>query len=421
MKQRFRLIRRDGGVFYVHDNESGKRASLNTKDRATANSLLLARQEAHRQTFLNLQIARTYAAAADPQFAKRTWGYVIEEVIKTKEGNTRLRWEGAAKDHAVLPLLRLPLLETTAERFLKTLDVGTVSTNVYLRRLHNFALDMNWLLAPVIPKRQWPRVRHKDKRAISREEHRRIVEREPNPEWRAYYELAWHLGASQSDLAGLQAEDIDWGARILSFERIKNRFRNQPSVHVSFGVTLEQILRSRPNAGPLFPKISLLHEKHRAKQFHGCLFVRFYPDRGLSAILRQDSKLSQSRYARLYHYLYPPYRDKKVRISAGEVIQSLKALSPPDAHLTILLGSHEGPSGEPGDELWSQKPASCLAREVLSAIRSGQHAGRFEDLIELVVEVLQTKATLREDLLRGYTTRQRLDAFFESNRMPGLP
>jgi hypothetical protein len=41
-----------------------------------------------------------------------------------------------------------------------------------------------------------------------------IVPREKNPERKAFYQLAWHLGASQSDLAHLQAEDVDWPARI---------------------------------------------------------------------------------------------------------------------------------------------------------------------------------------------------------------
>jgi hypothetical protein len=40
------------------------------------------------------------------------------------------------------------------------------------------------------------------------------VAREVNPERKAFYQLAWHLGASQSDLAHLHAEDVSWTARI---------------------------------------------------------------------------------------------------------------------------------------------------------------------------------------------------------------
>jgi len=61
-----------------------------------------------------------------------------------------------------------------------------VSTNYYLRRLHNYALGMDWLLRPVIAKRQGPKVSHASKRAITEEEHRKIVEREKNPECRAF-------------------------------------------------------------------------------------------------------------------------------------------------------------------------------------------------------------------------------------------
>jgi Nucleotidyl transferase AbiEii toxin, Type IV TA system len=59
-------------------------------------------------------------------------------------------------------------------------------------------------------KRQWPVIRFKEKRGITLEEHTRIVEREHNPERKAFYKMAWHLGASQSDLASLKAEDVDW-------------------------------------------------------------------------------------------------------------------------------------------------------------------------------------------------------------------
>ena len=37
--------------------------------------------------------------------------------------------------------------ETKSDEFLVVLASERVSVNVYLRQLHNFALDMNWLLA----------------------------------------------------------------------------------------------------------------------------------------------------------------------------------------------------------------------------------------------------------------------------------
>ena len=51
-----------------------------------------------------------------------------------------------------------------AVHFLDVLDTGTVATNVFLRRIHNFALDMGWLPWPVLPKKQWPKIRFKETR-----------------------------------------------------------------------------------------------------------------------------------------------------------------------------------------------------------------------------------------------------------------
>ena len=80
------------------------------------------------------------------------------------------------------------LIETQAEHRFRVLNEGTVSTNVYLRRMHNFALDMNWLPVSVIPRKQWPPVRFKEKRAITLEEHQKIIAAERNPERKAHYD-----------------------------------------------------------------------------------------------------------------------------------------------------------------------------------------------------------------------------------------
>lgn len=62
-------------------------------------------------------------------------------------------------DEAFELIRKPPILETQAIHFLKVLQAVSVSTNVYLRRIQNFALDMNWLPWPVLPKKQWPIVR----------------------------------------------------------------------------------------------------------------------------------------------------------------------------------------------------------------------------------------------------------------------
>ena len=137
--------------------------------------------------------------------------------METKHGSTKERWLRAAKDKALYGLRHKIIIETQAESLLQALKSGTVSTNIHLRKLHNFCLSMNWLPWPLIPKRLWPEIKFKDKRAITREEHRRIIEREQNPERRDFYELCWHLGGSQSDIASLSGEHIDWSNLVIGF------------------------------------------------------------------------------------------------------------------------------------------------------------------------------------------------------------
>jgi len=140
--------------------------------------MLHARNEATQQPAINLQIARAYLMASDPLVAKRTWDDVLEAMIKLKQEPTRERYERARKEKPMERIRRVRLIETQAEHLLAALEAGTVSTNVHLRKMHNFALSMNWLPTPVIPRRQWPEVVLKEKRAITRDEHERIVAHE---------------------------------------------------------------------------------------------------------------------------------------------------------------------------------------------------------------------------------------------------
>ena len=59
MKDRYRLISRGerGGSYYCVDSETGKRFSLQTKDRNAARQIVFAKNQALRQPALNLQIA----------------------------------------------------------------------------------------------------------------------------------------------------------------------------------------------------------------------------------------------------------------------------------------------------------------------------------------------------------------------------
>lgn len=263
MKERYRLFLRRGSVYYAFDNETKRFHSLKTKDKTEANRLLVAMNDAGRQPVMNLSLARIYLRHADPKVSRRTWGDVIDEMINTKTGETRHRWTTAKKDKALQPLYSCVVISTQAEDFLKVLREGTVSTNVYLRRLHNFALDMNWLPHYVIPRRQWPVVKYKEKRAITFEEHQKVIAAEVNPERKRFYHVCWHLGASQGDIALLKGEDIDWENNTVSF------FRKKTGVPVllHLGPAALELFKDMPSIGPLFPYLAQVRSGDRATEF----------------------------------------------------------------------------------------------------------------------------------------------------------
>ena len=264
MRQRYRLYRRkNGGRYYLHDDATGKQESLGTSDRATAVRLFHSRQEAEKQPAINLQIARAYLVASDPQIATRNWQLVMDELVKLKKDQTQDRWQTAIKDKAFDSIRHLPILETRPEHFLRVLEAGKVSTNVYLRRIHNFALDMTWLPWPVLPKKRWPAVEFKEKRAITLAEHLAIVARENNPERKAFYKLAWCLGASQSDLAFLQAENVDWDNSVISYSRMKTG----TVAIMRLDEEMAEILRDLPGSGHLFPYLRTVRAGDRATEF----------------------------------------------------------------------------------------------------------------------------------------------------------
>jgi len=264
MRQRYRLYKRKkGGRYYIHDDATGKQESLGTSDRTTALRLFHSRAEADKQPAINLQIARAYLAASDPAISIRNWQFVMDEMVKLKQDETQRRWKTAIKDKAFDGLRNLPLLETRPEHFLRVLEAGKVSTNVYLRRIHNFALDMTWLPWPVLPKKRWPEIQFKEKRAITWEEHQALIIRELNPERKAFYQLAWHLGASQTDLAFLEAENVDWENHVISCARKKTG----TVAIMRFDDDVAEILRDLPNTGPLFPYLRAVRAGDRATEF----------------------------------------------------------------------------------------------------------------------------------------------------------
>ena len=252
---KFRLYRRSNGVFYAEATDNPR------PRRRGAPALRAQRGRAGRAG--NPRGGHGLPRLADPFATTRTWRWVADQIIAARSGETAVRWERAARDAALKPVMPRIVLDTRAEDFLAALNCGTVSTNVYLRRLHNFALDMGWLARPVIVRRQWPRVKHKKRRDITAQEHARILAAEGNAERRDFYELLWQLGASQGDAARLQADDIDWSRREIRFFRAKTG----SVVCQRFGSLTEAILCRRPPHGPLFPYLAAVRSADRATEF----------------------------------------------------------------------------------------------------------------------------------------------------------
>ena len=100
MKERYRLFLRRKSVYYAFDNTTKNFQSLKTHDRAQAERLLMALNEAGKQPAMNLGLARVYLKHSDPMVSQRTWQNVLDEIIKLKSGPTQYRWQTAAKDKA---------------------------------------------------------------------------------------------------------------------------------------------------------------------------------------------------------------------------------------------------------------------------------------------------------------------------------
>ena len=356
MKQRFILYRRKvGGMFYIEDTETRKQESLGTKDRNEAKSLLNARNESVRQPQLNLHIAKAYLAGTDSGVSTRTWQNALDAIIETKSGSTKDRWLRAAKEKALDLIRHRVIIETQAEHLFACLKAGTVSTNVHLRKLHNFCLSMNWLPWPLIPKRLWPEVRFQPKRAITIEEHQFIVEREKNPERRSFYELCWHLGGSQSDIAHLKAEDIDWADQTIAYARQKTG--SLAMIH--FGPDIEAILRRLPATGELFPYLRSVRSGDRATEFkqrceglgikgvslHSYRYAWAerakqcgYPERFAQEALGHNSKAVHRAYARKAKMRLPSLESYERQAADGRIIP----LPSPESHSPESRGQKVG-------------------------------------------------------------------------------
>ena len=186
MKTKYTMFPRDNGVFYIQDSATGKQTSLRTKDETEAKSLLEARNAAQRQPVLNLHLARAYLTASDPAFVERTWQTVMEQLQSRGKDSSKERYASVFKSASFNALRNKRLLETTADDFFAMFKEGKVSIIHFLKRLHNFALNVGWMALPIVAPYLWPKYEVKDQRGITLDEHETILAREKHAEWKLY-------------------------------------------------------------------------------------------------------------------------------------------------------------------------------------------------------------------------------------------
>ena len=262
--KRYRLVYRGiRNTYYSFDTHTNKRESLGTGNKDEAQRVIDAKNEAVLHVGMNLQIAQVYLQHSDPSLATRTWQQVMDAIVAKKHGSTQSRWQCAIRDKAFNLIRNRKVVETTSEHFLAVLQAGTVATNLYLRRTHWFAIGMHWLPWPILPKLHWPPLVYKEKRGITIAEHQQIVQNENNAELRAYYQILWHTGGAQTDVATFKAEDIDWQDRTIGYRRKKTGAQ----VHLSLGSEAMKVLETLPKSGPLFPRLAELSASERASWF----------------------------------------------------------------------------------------------------------------------------------------------------------
>ena len=159
----------------------------------------------------------------------------------------------------------------------------------------------------------------------------------------------------------------------------------------------------------------------------GALFKRTYQPHGMEGLLRPMSRMHDSRYCNLYNVFYGHPRSEG-NLTTGEVIQTLKVLTPiQEATCILLLGSH-GASGrgdgekQPGLSGLSGEDLCRVAEELKKAAQPVKNgiAGYGENLYELFLEAIKTHLSIRKVLLQKFATKRKVDRFKQSIQRPAL-
>ena len=162
----------------------------------------------------------------DGKMLTRTWEDVMRNMEEAYTGSTLVRWQKQMRCEPFAALRKVPLLDTESSHFLTVLQhprAGT-STHKWLRIVHNRALDLAWLLTPVMARRVWPKLRTKKTKAVTEEQHLRMVAAVKNEEFRHYLEMLWLIGGAQTDTARLHRDNIDLIERRMTYGKQPRRY-----------------------------------------------------------------------------------------------------------------------------------------------------------------------------------------------------
>ncbi|HSI86565.1 MAG: hypothetical protein ACAI35_13970 [Candidatus Methylacidiphilales bacterium] len=172
--------------------------------------------------------------------------------MKSGVESTKDRKERAFRSKPFAILRKTKVVDTEADHLFAVLDhkKGRDSTHHYLKRLHNFALHLGWLLSSVMAEAAWPSIRRQSFVALTAAEHQRIVDRELNEERRQFYEMLWHTSGAHSDIANLTSDD-----------------ENAELTCLCIGPQLRELLSRLPTEGPFLTKTSIEKPKHRSSEF----------------------------------------------------------------------------------------------------------------------------------------------------------
>lgn len=261
----FTLFKR-GNRFYAQHRVTGEQKSLKTSNRENAEELLFALNKSQESASQAREMAMVYFRRSDPEATTRTWEVLFEAYVQSRKQSCWERVRRAVNEKNLCQVQNLKLVDTLPNEFIAVLRRCKRSSQYHVRLAFNHGVKLNWVDKDLIPESLWPKVRWNHFRAITREEHEKICASVEDPERRNFYELCWHLGASQGDTANLEASNIDWNKRLLIYRRAKLD-PDSPTAKLRIGPELEALLRKLPSQGPLFPKIREEKPNRRSGDF----------------------------------------------------------------------------------------------------------------------------------------------------------